>query len=358
MAMKRQLRAIASASALAALALGLAACGGDGDDSGDGSSDGGGELVIASLGGSYQEAQSAAFFKPFAEESGVKVTEANWDGTVGPLKTQVEAGNPQWDVVDLGAVDARQAAEEDLLEPLDESRFADLNLFDGALTESYVATIYSSNVIAWNTDQLSSGPSNAADFFDLDKFPGKRALPGYSPYATLELALLADGVAKEDLYPLDVDRALAKLDTIKDQSVFYDSNEQGMQLLTSGEVAAASVPNGRVYNAIQEGEKVDYTWQDGVLYIDYWGIPKGAKNVDEAMDFLVFASAAEPQVKLTELIPYGGSNQDANALIPAERQADLPTGADNLALQVQPDLEWYSANLTELSEKWESWLLS
>lgn len=353
---KRMFRALIAGSAIATLAFTLSACGGgqDGENAGGGAA---GRLVIASLGGSYQEAQSEAFFKPYAQKAGIEVTEANQDGTVGPLKAQVEAGNPQWDVVDLGPIDARQAATEGLLEPLDKNIINGSGLFPGAMTDNYVATIYSSNVIAWNTDKLAAGPQNAADFWDTQKVPGKRALPGYSPFSTLEQALLADGVAKDDLYPLDLDRAFAKLDQIRESTTFYNTNEQGMQLLTSGQVAAASVPNGRVFNAIADGQPLAYTWRDGVLYVDYWVVPKGAANKEQAMKFIAFASEAEPQAKLAEVIPYGGSNEGANELIPAERQKDLPTGAENLSLQVTPDLQWWGDNVAAVTERWQAWLL-
>lgn len=356
MQLLHSMRSLLAGAAAVALSVTLSACGGQ-SSQGDGGPPDASRLVIASLGGSYQDAQRTAFFKPFAEKAGVEVTEANQDGTVGPLKAQVDAGNPQWDVVDLAPVDARQAATAGLLEPIDASLFDKDALFPGAMSEHYVATIYSSNVVTWDTTKFTDGLMGAKDFWDLKRFPGGRALPGYNPYGVLEMALLADGVPRAELYPLDLDRAFAKLDQIRDSTTFYNTNEQGMQLLTSGQVVAASVPNGRVYNAIADGAKLDYTWQDGVLYIDYWAVPKGAANKDKAMDFIAFASGAEPQAKLAEEIPYGGSNEGANKLIPADRQAELPTGADNLARQVTPDLDWWAKNLTSVTERWQAWLV-
>lgn len=347
-----------------ALSLALAACGGgdtetasggDVSETPDGTSSG--QLVVASLGGSYQDAQRDAFFTPFAESSDAEVVEANQDGTIGELQSQVEAGNVQWDVVDLAPVDAQRAADEGLLEPLDRSVINDSGLIEGAMTDHIVATIYSSNVFTWNTDALTEPLTGAVDFWDLERFPGRRALPGYSPYGVLEQALVADGVAHEDLYPLDVERALTKLDEIKDDTEFFNTNEQGMQLVTSGQVAAASVPNGRVYNGVAAGDPLDYTWADGALFIDYWVVPRGAPNADLAMEFIAFASQPEPQAELASLIPYGGSHSETNELIPEDRQQDLPTGADNLAAAIQPDLEWWAENDVETTERWQAWLI-
>ena len=62
-----------------------------------------------------------------------------------------------------------------------------------------------STVMAWDTARVKAKPT-LADFFDLKKYPGKRMLRKNSQ-AMVEMALLADGVPKDKLYPLDVPRA-------------------------------------------------------------------------------------------------------------------------------------------------------
>ena len=61
----------------------------------------------------------------------------------------------------------------------------------------------------------SRARSRWADLFDTAKIPGKRTFYKWSAPGVLEIALLADGVAPDKLYPLDLDRAFKKLDTIK-----------------------------------------------------------------------------------------------------------------------------------------------
>jgi len=88
------------------------------------------------------------------------------------------------------------------------------------------------------------------------KFPGRRALRNH-PIATLEAALMADGVAPDKLYPLDVDRAFRKLEEIKPNvTVWWTSGAQSAQLLTTAEVDMVMAWNGRITALTKEGAKV------------------------------------------------------------------------------------------------------
>ena len=75
----------------------------------------------------------------------------------------------------------------------------------------------------YNADEFSGDqPTSWTDFLDTEGFPGSVEC-GEHVVNGARGALLADGVAPEDLYPLDLDRAFAKLDTIRDDLTFYDS---------------------------------------------------------------------------------------------------------------------------------------
>ncbi len=316
-----------------------------------------GDLVVASLGGSYQDAQSKAFMKPFAALTGVTVKETAAEG-VAKLKAMVESGNVEWDVVDLGPQELQLATKEGLLEPIDWSLMERTQFYDGSTTDYGVGTIYSTGVLTWNTNAIKgAGPANFADFWDLKKFPGKRALAAYGPDFNLEWALLADGVPIDKLYPLDVDRAFKKLDEIKANTLFYDTNEQAMQLITSGQAAVGVAPNGRVFNAIKAGQPIAYTWNQGGLFVDYWAVPKGAKNKVNAMQFIKFASTPEAQAAMSKLIPYGGTNKNTAALLDADTLKNLPTAPEVFKLQYLPDDAWWAQNIKSVTERWQAWLL-
>ena len=202
------------------------------------------EMVFASWGGSYQAAQETAYCNPFMEATGATVIQ---DGPMSgsKLRTMVEAGAPIWDVVDV--TDTFLFANEDLFEDLD------MGIVDAsALDQNYVhpkgigCIVWSYN-IGYNTDVVSDAPQSWADVFDVAKYPGKRALRD-RVYPMMEIALMADGVAPEDLYPLDVERAFKKLDTIKDDVIWYSSNSVSQQLFVDGEVGVGVILNGRAFD--------------------------------------------------------------------------------------------------------------
>jgi len=77
---------------------------------------------------------------------------------------------------------------------------------------------------------------------------------------TLEMALLADGVQLDELYPLDIDRALRSLERLgRANIIWHNTNAEPIQQLTSGAVPLASCFNGRVVAANRSGGQIGYT---------------------------------------------------------------------------------------------------
>lgn len=315
-----------------------------------------GKLVIADNGGSLGSAIKEAYVLPFEKSSGITVTGDTQDTTVGPVKAQVQAGNVKWDVVYLAPIDSALAAQEGLLEPINFSVVKNEGLRAGSTDKYRVAAMYSASVIGWNTKLLRNIDAATA-LFDLKKYPGKRAIRTTTPYGVLEIALMADGVAPDKLYPLDIDRAFAKLDTIKKDTIFYTTNEQGVQLLASGEASIGILPNGRAYNAKNNGQPIDITFQNGVMFVDYWVVPKGAKNSANAMKFLNSLSNTEAQIKVGKIMAYGGNNPKADAQYDAKHQINMPTSAQNEPSLVKLDADWWAKNLTPVFKRWQQWLV-
>jgi putative spermidine/putrescine transport system substrate-binding protein len=317
------------------------------------------ELVVVSYGGSYQEAQAKAFVQPFAERYDVNVREEIWNGDFASLRAMVESGDVTWDVVGVDDYMVLRGAAEGLLEKIDYSRVSTDELIPEAVHDYGVASAYYSTVLAYNTDRYSGAdahPVGWSQFWDVQRFPGPRTLRN-NPVATLELALLASGVPKDELYPLDVDRAFSSLDQIKaDVTVWWEAGAQPAQLLAAGDVWLGSAWNGRIYSAAQAGQPVALDWEGGIMSSDWWVIPRGAKNSDVAQDFIAFASSAVPQAALPTLIPYGPVNQIAiQKLTPGVLQ-NLPTAPENLAKQVVIDAQWWNENLAQVLERWNAWL--
>ena len=207
---------LSGAGLAGATLLGTLGCGGGGGSAGRG-------LVFTSYGGAFQKAQANAWLKPYSKETGTEIRQDS-PTDYAKLQSMVENNQVIWDVVDVGN-DFGLESTADLLEPLDYSVIDKGSILEGYATKYRVANIIYSNILAYNTEQIDGTPRNWVDFFDTQKFPGARGLYK-NPSQTLEAALLGDGVPPENLYPLDVDGALNKLDTIKDQIVWWEIGGQ------------------------------------------------------------------------------------------------------------------------------------
>ena len=272
-------------------------------------------LTFASFGGVYQEAQREGWLKPYTALTGVQFEESE-ESSNATIKAQVESGNVSWDVVDVGN-DFGLDGNADLLEPLDYTLIKQDEILPGFATTYRVGDITYGVVLAYNTDKTAGKvPEGWADFFDTTKLPGKRGLWKYSTGGVLEFALMADGVKPADLYTpkLDVDRAIKKLETIKDDIVWWDSGAQSQELIGSGEVAMSMIWNGRGYSAKHTDNKpVEMQWNQQILTADYFVVPKGTPNKQVAMEFIAWATCANNNAAVSNKIPYGPTNKNSTA---------------------------------------------
>lgn len=320
-------------------------------------------VTIASWGGSYQEAQSKALFQPASKATGVVVKEETYGG-MSDVRLQVQSGAVTLDIVASGSGSASRAAAEGLLEELDYS-IIDVSTFYPTLKMSHcVGGDVFSTVYAWNTETVGeTGPASWADFWDVEKFPGKRAYRGKVAGA-LEPALMADGVAPEDVYNVlgseeGIERAIDKIRELKPHiDVFWSSGAQHAQLMKDGEVDMTTGWNGRFDVAKADGAKVAYSFEQALLDYDCFAIPKGAPNKDVAMAFLAEISKAEYQANLPNYITYGPTNKAAYDLgtIDEATAKALPSHPDNAAKQLPVDIEWYAKWETIAAEMYEEML--
>jgi putative spermidine/putrescine transport system substrate-binding protein len=285
------------------------------------------ELTYVSFGGAYQEAQRKAWLTPYTELTGVTFKEDE-ESSNAKIKAMVEAGQVTWDVVDVGN-DFGLDANKDLLEPLDYSLIPRDEVLDGFAGDYRVADMTYGVALAYNTEKTAGQvPAGWADFFDTAKFPGKRGMWDYSEGGIFEVALMADGVEPSKLYPLDLERATKKLDTIKNELVFWGSGAESQELIGSGEVAMTLIWNGRGWSAKHTDNKpVEIQWNQAIITADYFVVPKGTPNKDAAMKFIAYAICADNNAKPSEFIPYGPINKNSK---PAEaNKADLAVSNAN-----------------------------
>lgn len=333
------------------------------------------DVTVMSWGGSYGEAQTEGHVKPFMAKTGITTTMTDADNPAPVIKSQVEAGNVTVDVASLEYADAIRLCDEGLLEPIDAASLpagadgtpAADDFLPGAVTECGVSTDIWANVFAYDTTKFPEGPKTAADFFDLEKFPGKRGLRKGAK-AVLELALLGDGVPAAEVYglldtPEGVDRAFAKLDTIKKEVIWWEAGAQAPQLLADGEVAMTTAYNGRIFAAaINENKPFQIVWDGQIYENEMYVVPKGAPNKDEAMEFIKFATSTEGLRNQAQHISYGPSRKSAmkEELLFKDGKTvmgpHLPTAPENMTNALLTSAEFWVDHDSELNEKFNSWL--
>ena len=338
-------------------------------------------LTVVSWGGAYTQSQVRAYHEPFMEMN-PNVTIVNDDGSANALaglRAQHQAGNVSWDLVDMLPSEAQLACDEgilmridldEMLEPAPDGTPASEDFIEGSTGECYVSTIIYSTVVAFNTEMFPEDkqPKTIKDFFDVENFPGKRAIQD-RPAVNLEWALYADGVAIEDIYDTleteeGIERAFAKLDTIKDHLIFWTEGAQPPQLLADKEVAFATSYNGRLFEASEvEGQPFKIIWDGQLVEWDGWVVPEGTKNKEVALELLRFSTDTQRLADQAKFISYGPARTSSAALV--GQHADLgidmgphmPTHPDNFQTPIVLNNDFWSDYVDELRERFGSWML-
>lgn len=280
------------------------------------------DLTIATTGGSFQEAQRAALFRPWAQARALRILEVTWDGGIAPLRARRAAGDTDWDLILVEGDVLELGCAEDLFEPMDVAQLGGEDVYvAGAAHRCGIGTAMAALVLAWDREKLAQAPTGWADLFDLARFPGRRALRR-TARGTLEMALLAAGVAPPRLYDAlatgaGADRAFAKLAGIRDATAWWDRPAQPGLWLAGGEVVMAAAPNGRITALnVAEGRDIGILWAQSLSVMLSWAIARGSPNRAVAMDFLAYAGGPAPQAALAAAIGYA----------PVSRAAPLPPG--------------------------------
>ena len=336
------------------------------------------QIAVMSWGGAYATSQIEAYHKPFTAETGITVVSVDADNPAAPIKAQVEAGNVTIDVVDVEYADAVRLCDEGLLEVLDPAILAPGadgtaavdDFLPGAVTDCFVATIVFSTLYAFDESKFTSDPpTTIADFFDTAKYPGKRGMRKGAK-VNLEMALMADGVPADEVYalletPEGVDRAFAKLGTIKNDMIWWEAGAQPPQLLADGEVAMTTGYNGRFFAAaVTEGKPFKQVFDGQVYEYDGYAIPKGAPNMEAAMKFLTFATTTQALADQAKWIAYGPARHSSGPLVglfmddKTEMGPYMPTAAENLTNALPSSYEFWVDRDTELNERFNAWLAS
>ena len=340
------------------------------------------ELTVVSWGGAYQTSQQKAYSEPYQAATD---TDFTWDESsneaVARMRAMEEAGNVTWDLVDVEGPDSQRlcdeglAAEVDLdeiLAPGDDGTAASEDMADSVINECFIPQIVFSTTFGYRTDVAEwngAEPENLCALFDTETFPGRRALET-RPKKNLEWALLCDGVAKEDLYdvlsePEGVEQALAKLDTIKDDVIWWSAGAETPQLLADGEVVMGSTYNGRLFSVIEEQDQpVKMLWDWQVFDFDGWVIPADLpeERMNRVLHFLRFATDTQRLADQAKYISYGPARASSQPLVAThadlgiEMAPHMPTNPDNMSNYLVNNIEWWADNQDDVEARFQAWL--
>jgi putative spermidine/putrescine transport system substrate-binding protein len=317
-----------------------------------------GELTFNGAGGDWQDNARRAWLTPFAQQTGIRVTDV-FPFDIGKLATMVRTRSVEWDLTDIPAAQVGLAIERDLVERIDYGIVDRSALPAECFGEHTVVYSYYSLNIALNRRRFANRdkPQGWADFFDVSRFPGPRSFRR-APAVTLEAALIADGVAPAQLYPLDVERALRKLDPIKADMRWWTAAAQSVQLVSEGEADMGATFSSRIISARAQGAPIDLVWNQGAMGGVYFVVPKGARNKDNAMRLINFIIQADAQARMANFNRTAPANPNAFVQINPEIVPDLPTAPQNMQTMFRIDeTGFWAHNLDAVSRRFEAWLL-
>lgn len=303
-------------------------------------------LVFVNWGGDAIDAMNEAFGKPFTADTGISVLYDGSGPTEGAITAQVQGGSPTWDLVDADPFSSQALGRKDLMEPIDYDIVDPAKQREGFGWEYSSSCYFYSYVIAYDATQFDTPPTSIADFFDAEKFSGKRAMYKWGA-GMWEAALLADGVAPADLYPLDLKRAHAKIEGFKEHiGAFWGGGAESQSLLLNGDVSMALIWNTRASLLEKDTDgDISFIWQDGIVGPGGIGVLKGNPGGKEAaMKYIAATQDPARQAMLFELMGNGPSNPAADALIAEENRRFNPMDPENLPKQVPLDTDWYEEN--------------
>jgi putative spermidine/putrescine transport system substrate-binding protein len=319
------------------------------------------ELTVVGWGGSSQAAHRAAYWTSFSKETGVKLKEDVWNGGIGVLRAKSKGGHSDWDVIQVEVEELILGCEEGVFERLDWQAMGGRDRFlPIAVSDCGVGAMVWSELFGYDADRLKVGPTSWADFWDLQKFPGKRGMRK-TPKYTLEAALMADGVAPGDVYkvlstPAGVDRAFRKLDQIKPQVIWWSSVAQVPDLLASGEVAMSMATPGRLLLANRdEHRNFRPVWNGNIYAVDFWAVLKNSPHKADAMRLVKYMSDADHEMLLPRYIPTGLSNKEAIARIDPALTKDTPSNPENMTHAVALDADFWVENNDQLTQRFNAW---
>lgn len=345
----------------AAAALAAVGCGGSEESPTPGASKLSGSIVFSGFGSSTDEAADKYFFKPFTKETGVPIKiDASSENIVAKLRAASQAGSVPWSLIRAEEEDVVVLLDDGLIEPLpaDVKARLEKHFSPGTVTDYGVPYIDYSSVLVCNRDLVDPCPKNMKEFWDTARFKGPRTMYAEGWLDNPVFALEADGVPKDGIFPLDVDRAFRKLDEIRDSvDVWWTNSEQAEQIFRDGEVAMGPIWSGRAALLAASGDNFEVHFDDAVAARELLVVPKGAPNPEAGLALIEwFASHPRAMAAFTVERRNGFPSPAEYKFVPPEIAATLPTAPQNVSRGLKVDFGWVTANRDEVFRRWQEWL--
>jgi len=306
------------------------------------------QIVHSNFGGDAVHCTQDNYGAAFTKATGVKVVVDGSGPLEGTVQQMVEGGATTWDCCDSDCFSAIRLGHKGLLEPID-YKIVDKSKILAPYTYDYgVLGYWYSFALAYDTTKVPGEPT-WVDFFDVDKIPGKRTLWKWMNGAP-EAALLADGVAPDKLFPLDMDRALAKIDSIKDNVVFWSAGAESQQLFLDGEVVMGNIWHTRA-SVLERDTKgrVTWTWNQAIAMPAGWIIPKNnPAGAEWGNRWIAFLQDPQLQIDVMNCYGQGPANPAAVDMMSPEERRLHPAAPENLSKQVIADTYYWAANYDDV----------
>lgn len=322
-----------------------------------------GDLTLSLFTSPLSEVLKTAAIDPFRQESKLDVLADNREWGIGAVRAKIESDSGIWDLVTVEDSEAIQGCDEGFFQKIDKSKIpalADFDLMDDKF-ECAVPFVFYGTVLAYDKARIGEEPTSWADLWNVTKWPGRRGMNN-TPIATLELALMADGVARNDVYsvlgtPEGVDRAFKKLDELKPNIVWWQNPGQSRQMLAAGEIVmSVTYDNGiRFFNKTQ-GTNFGLVRKDSITTLNYWALVAGSKNVDNAYAFLNYSSKPEVQAAVTNGLAISTPNRKAMDFVQDDLKPYLTSNPENLSETLTQDAQFWVDNYDALAKRFEAWV--
>jgi putative spermidine/putrescine transport system substrate-binding protein/mannopine transport system substrate-binding protein len=331
---------------------------------------GSGHVVVFSFGGSFTQGVRRYLFAPFTKATGIEVIDVTADFAEPQVKAMNQARRVDWDTAFVQGFTYPAMHEAGMFEPIDYSLWDDESLKGtpkSARLKDAVVAFVADTLLAYDERVFGKhGPNNWADFWNVKVFPGPRGLSAPNPEYNLQFALLADGVAKENIWPLTddkIDRALKKLDEIKPHvTKWWTAGGEAPQLLINREYAMTSAYDGRAISSILQGAPIRMVWDGAYGKYNYWTVLKGGPNSANAQKLIAFVNRAEIAAGFTQGTGYPGPNMNQLQHLPSKLAPLVWVNPENAAKAVIEDAAWLAAkrsdgttNFDHIQKRWLAW---